>query len=174
MDAALIAAAAGVLGLLLGRFWDRISESATWRRDTRVRCYEELAGTYYEVRDAIRLLSTLQPATAESDRAVDHVLELGTKWERDVAAVWLHGSESVAAAVKDLDNRITELFLEARSAQLTWEEWRRRRAEPEVALEALISAIRRELRLPDYPVQLRLDVAMRASALDSPTQSKST
>jgi hypothetical protein len=43
-----------------------------------------------------------------------------------------------------LDNRITELFLGARSAQLTWEEWRSRRAEPEVALEALISAIRRE------------------------------
>lgn len=44
MEATLIAAVAGLVGLLLGRFWDRISESATWRRDTRTRCYEELAG----------------------------------------------------------------------------------------------------------------------------------
>lgn len=116
MEAALIAAVAGLLGLLLGRFWDRISESATWRRDTRMRCYEELAGTYYQLREAIRILSTLEPGTAESDLAVDHVLEVGAKWERDVVAVWLHGSESVSAAVKELDNRITELFLEARNA----------------------------------------------------------
>ena len=69
------------------------------------------------------------------------------------------GSESVSTAVKELDNRITELFLGARSAQLTWEEWRSRRAELEAALEALISAIRREFRLPEFPIQLRLDPA---------------
>jgi hypothetical protein len=174
VEAALIAAGAGVLGLLLGRFWDRISESATWQRDTRVRCYEELAGTYYQLREAIRVLSTLEPDTAESDRAVDHVLKLGVQWERDVVAVWLHGSESVSTAVKDLDNRITELFLEARTAKLTWEEWRYRRAEPEAALEALISAIRREFRLPKFPIQLRLDSALTEGLLDSETQRKST
>lgn len=69
-------AATGLLGLVLGRFWDRISESATWRRDMRVRCYEELAATYYQLREAIRVLSAIEPATAESDLTVDHVLEL--------------------------------------------------------------------------------------------------
>ena len=174
MEAALIAAGAGLLGLLLGRFWDRISESTTWRRDMRMRCYEELAGTYYQLREAIRVLGTLEPDTTESDLAADHVLELGAKWERDVVAVWLHGSESVSTAVKQLDNRITELFLEARSAQLTWEEWRSRRAEPEAALEALISAIRREFRLPEFPIQLRLDPALTEGALNSATQSEPT
>ena len=170
MEAALIAAGAGVLGLLLGRFWDRLSESATWRRDTRVRCYEQLAGTYYEAREAIRVLSQLEPGTVESDLAVDHVLDLGTKWERDVVAVWLHGSESVSAAVKELDNRLTELFLIAKNARLTWEEWRSRRAEPEAALEALISAVRREFRLPEFPIQLRLDGGLQAAVTDSATQ----
>jgi hypothetical protein len=173
VEAALIAAGAGLLGLLLGRFWDRISESATWRRDARVRCYEELAGTYYRLREAIRVLSTREPGTVESDLAVDNVLELAAKWERDVVAVWLHGSESVSSSVKELDNRITELFLESRSAQLTWEEWRYRRAGPEAALEALISAIRREFRLPEFPIQLRLDPALTEGAVDSATQSKS-
>jgi hypothetical protein len=168
VEAAFIAAGAGLLGLLLGRFWDRISESATWRRDARVRCYEELAGTYYEVREAIRILSRLEPGTAESDLAVDHVLELGTKWEKNVVAVLLHGSESVSAAVKELDNRITELFLEARSAKLTWEEWRIQRAEPEAALEGLISAVRREFHLPEFPIQLRLDGALTAGDGSAP------
>lgn len=139
-----------------------------------MRCYEELAGTYYQLREAIRVLSTLEPGTAESDLAVDHVLDLGAKRERDVVAVWLHGSESVSTAVKELDNRITELFLDARRAQLTWEEWRYRRAGPEAALEALISAVRREFHLPAFPIQLRLDPAFTEGALDSATQSKST
>jgi hypothetical protein len=173
VEAALIAAATGLLGLLLGRFWDRISESATWRRDTRVRCYEEMAGTYYQLREAIRVLSALEPATAESDLAVDRVLELGAKWESDVVAVWLHGSQSVTTAVKELDNRITELFLEARSARLTWEEWRDRRAEAEAALEEVISAIRRDFRLPEFPIQLRLDPALSAGALDPGNHSTS-
>jgi hypothetical protein len=174
VGATLIAAGAGLLGLLLGRFWDRISEPTTWRRDTRMRCYEELAGTYYRAREAIRVLSTLEPGSAESDLAVDQVLELGAKWERDVVAVWLHGSESASTAVKELDNRITELFLQARSAQLTWEEGRSRRAAPEAGLEALISTIRREFRLPEFPIQLRLDPGLTEGALDSATQRKST
>jgi hypothetical protein len=86
-----------------------------------VRCYEELAGTYYQLREAIRVFSMREPGTAESDPAVDDALELAAKWERDVVAVWLHGSESVSTAVKELNNRITELSLEARSAHLTWE-----------------------------------------------------
>lgn len=123
--------AAGLLGLLLGRFWDRISESSTWRPDTRVRCYEELAGSYYQVRDAIRALSALEPASPESDLAISRVLELGAKWERDIVAVWLHGSESVTRAVKQLDNQITRLFVEAPTAKLTLEQWRQQRAEAE-------------------------------------------
>jgi hypothetical protein len=73
-----------------------------------------------------------------------------------------------------LGNRITELFLEARNAQLTWEEWRYRRAEPEAAFEVLISTIRREFRLHELPIQLRLDPALTEGALDSATQSKLT
>jgi hypothetical protein len=167
VESTLIAAAAGLLGLLVGRFWDRISESATWRRDTRVRCYEELAGTYYLLREAIRILSSLDPATAESDLAVGHVLELGAQWERNIVAVWLHGSESVTGAVKELDNQVNRLFLEARSTKLTWSEWRYRRAEAEAALEGPISAIRREFRLPEFPIRLRLDPALTSGAENS-------
>jgi hypothetical protein len=164
VEAAVIAAAAGLLGLLLGRFWDRISESSAWRRDTRVRCYEDLAGSYYQVRDAIRALSALEPASPESDLAVSRVLELGAKWERDIVAVWLHGSESVTRAVKELDNQITRLFVEASAARLTLEQWRQQRAEAEAALEALISAIRHEFGLPEFPIRLRLDSGFAADA----------
>jgi hypothetical protein len=44
MMSAVIAALAGVLGLAIGRFWDRRSESDRWHRDKRVRCYDGESG----------------------------------------------------------------------------------------------------------------------------------
>ena len=54
--------------------------------------------------------------------------------------------------------------LSASSAKLTLEQWRQQRAEAEAGLEALISAIRREFRLPEFPIRLRLDPSVAADA----------
>jgi hypothetical protein len=155
MESALIAGLAGLLGLALGRLWDRRSESNRWRRDQRVHSYENLAYTYYRLRDQCRQLSAKVPGTEESDRAVDRVLDTGVEWQRDVVAVWFHGSEPVTEAVKELDDQANELFLSARDKQFTWDEWRVRRVVAEQALEQFILAIRREFALPEFPVKLR-------------------
>ena len=155
MESALIAGLAGLLGLALGRLWDRRSESNRWSRDQRVRSYENLAYAYYRLRDQCRQLSATVPGTEESERAADRVLDTGVEWQRDVVAVWFHGSEAVTDAVKELDDQVNELFLSARARQFTWDEWRLRREVAEQALEQFILAIRREFALPDFPVKLR-------------------
>src|SRR5689334_12070356 len=104
MESAVIGGLAALLGLILGRVWDRRSESAKWRRDQRTRCYEQLFVSYYELRDRLRVLGATAPETPESDDVVDRVREVGARWQSDVAAVWLHGSEPVAKAAKALDD----------------------------------------------------------------------
>jgi len=155
VEAAVIGGLAALLGLILGRLWDRRSESSNWRRDQRTRCYEQLFVTYYELRDRLRVLGGVGPETPESDHAVDRVLEVGARWQSDVAAVWLHGSEPATKAAKALDDEVNKLFMLARSQQLSWDDYRLKRIATEGALEQLIAAIRRELRLPEFEVALR-------------------
>jgi hypothetical protein len=56
------------------------------------------------------------------------------------------------------------LFIKASTAKLTLEQWRQQTAEAEAALEALISAIRHEFRLPEFPIRLRVDPSLAADA----------
>lgn len=146
---------AALLGLILGRVWDRRSESSNWRRDQRTRCYEQLFVSYYELRDRLRLLGAAVPGTPESDDASDRVLEVGARWQSNVAAVWLHSSEPVTKAAKEVDDQANALFMVARVEQLSWDQYRVRRTAAEGALEQLIAAIRHELGLPEFEVALR-------------------
>lgn len=155
MESAVIGGLAALLGLVLGRFWDRKSESSKWRRDQRTRCYEQIFVAYYELRDRLRVLSTAKPGTSTSDLAADRVLEIGAQWQSYIAAVWLYGSEPVTKAAKALDDEVNNLFLIARTQQLSWDEYRLKRIPAEGALEQLISAIRSEARLPRFEVALR-------------------
>lgn len=45
METAVLAALAGLVGIVLGRVWDFRLEVVRWRRDQRVRVYEALAAT---------------------------------------------------------------------------------------------------------------------------------
>jgi hypothetical protein len=155
VESAVIGGLAALLGLILGRVWDSRSESSNWRRDQRTRCYEQLFVTYYELRNRLRVLGAAEPDTPESDRAVDRVLEEAARWESDIAAVWLHGSKPVTKTAKALDDEVNNLFMVARAQQLSWDDIRLKRISAEGALEQLIAAIRRELRLPDFEVTLR-------------------
>ncbi len=154
MESAVVAGLAGLLGLALGRLWDHRSELSRWRRDERLRCYQDLMSSYYRLRESIRLLSATDPGTKASDAAANSVFEVGTEWSRDMVAVWLHGSESVTAVVKELDDRLMKLFLSAWAKQFTWNDWLPARIDAEAALERLILAIRRDLALPEFPIRI--------------------
>jgi hypothetical protein len=65
-----------------GRWWDIRSESARWRRDRRVRSYEDVAAEYYRLRETVRLLAmraamdwTVWPRAREPlcERYDDHI-----------------------------------------------------------------------------------------------------
>ena len=156
MTAAVVGALAGFLGVILGRFWDRASEVARWRRDQRIRTYEDIGASYYELREAIRAVALLEPDTSESDLASSHVLDIGTHFNSGVVAVWLHGSVSVATSVRELDREIIKLFLLARTDRFTYEGWRTMRASADDALERFVEAVRLELSLPPVPVAIRI------------------
>lgn len=135
MNPAVIGGLAAILGLILGRIWDRRSESSNWRRDQRTRCYDQLFVSYYEVRDRLRLLGATAPGTPESDDAIDRFLEIGVRWQSNVAAVWLHGSEPVTKAAKVLDDELNVLFTTARTNQLDFDQYRVKRMDAEQAFE---------------------------------------
>ncbi|MFI6044255.1 hypothetical protein ACIA8C_21675 [Nocardia sp. NPDC051321] len=54
MSAALLAAVTGVVGLLIGRYWDSRSEVKRWQRDQKVLSYRCLADSFDTVLGEIR------------------------------------------------------------------------------------------------------------------------
>jgi len=156
-NATIIAGFAGLLGLLAGRFWDSRSEARRWRRDQRIRTYEQFAGAYYASREAFRIVALLDPGSADAEAAASQAFDRGVTFNRAMVAVWLHGSAQVAIAAHQVDVALNELMMTARARRFTWEEWRERRAPAEHAIERFTEAVRAELSLPKVPVTIRID-----------------
>jgi hypothetical protein len=160
LEATLVAGLAGLVGLVLGRFWDSRSEAVRWRRDQRIRTYEQIGACYYKVREAVRTLAMLEPGTPDAGTATARALDLGGEFNRTIVAVWLHGSAPVATAVREIDREVLKMFRTARDARFSWEEWREVRAPAEHALERFVEAVRSELSLPRVAVAIRIsDIA---------------
>jgi hypothetical protein len=156
VEAALIAGLAGVLGLIVGRFWDSHSEARRWRRDQRIRTYEEFAGAYYKSREGFRRLAMTEVGTIDADEALLSALDTGIEFNRVVVAVWLYSSAPVSAAVREVHHEIMRSFFNARERTFTWDEWRVARSPAERALERFVEAVRAELSLPRAPVEIRI------------------
>jgi hypothetical protein len=77
MEATIVAGLAALVGLIVGRFWDSRSEARRWRRDQRVRTYEEFAAAYYRSREGFRRLALLDVGTAGADEAQAVALDNG-------------------------------------------------------------------------------------------------
>jgi len=155
LNAAILAALAGLLGLGIGRLWDARSEAVRWRRDQRIRIYEGLVGAYYQVREAIRVLALSEPGTTARQDAEMRVYQVAADaWNRQVVATWLQGSTEVIAAVEDFDRVVVALFHDARTRCYTWHEFQDARRPTLEALRSYIEAVRRELRLPGLNVTL--------------------
>jgi len=156
MEAAVFAALAGLLGIVLGRVWDFRLEVARWRRDQRIRVYEDLAATYYAARVPLLAMAMAEPGTPEADHAAIRVLGIAADWNRNVVATWLHGSSRVTAAVQEFDHQLSCLFDKSRTCRLTWEEFATAHQSTEESLEAFLEAARQELKLPPLKVRVRI------------------
>jgi hypothetical protein len=142
LNAALLAGLAGIIGLVLGRFWDFHVESARWRRDQRIRTYELIGTSYYTLREAIRALALVEPGSQNAEDAASRALDLGGEFHRAIVTVWLHGFAPVATAVREIDGEMVRMFRVALSRRFSWEEWRSVRVPAERALESFIVAAR--------------------------------
>jgi hypothetical protein len=154
---AILAAVAGVLGLVLGRYWDSHAEARRWRRDQRVRIYEQFATAYYISREAYRSVAVLAPGTPDAEVAASTALGLGVDFNRTLIALWLHGSANAAVAAHELDIEMNKLFITAGSRQFTWDAWRAERSPAERALERFTETVRAELGLPRVNVDVHID-----------------
>ncbi len=156
METAVLAALAGLVGIVLGRVWDFRSEVVRWRRDQRVRVYEALAATYYAAREPLVSMAMAEPGTPEKDAAAIRALSIAAEWNRGMVATWLHGSPPVIAALQQFDRQLSELFNKARSRRLTWEQFAHEHRATEEGLKAFIEAVRKELKHPPVTVGIRL------------------
>jgi hypothetical protein len=156
METALLAALTGLFGIALGRMWDFRLEVIRWRRDQRVRVYEDLAANYYAAREPMLTMAMTKPGTPEADAAVTRALSVVAEWNSRMVATWLHGSPIVTAALQEFDRELTLLFDKARTCCLTYEEFAYEHRATEHGLEVLIDAIRQELKNPRLNIKLRI------------------
>jgi len=154
MEAAIMVSLAAIFGLVIGRLWDSRLEVARWRRDQCVRVYEHATSAYYKVREAMRVLALTEPETSESEAAETQVRAAGAEWDRWMVAVWLHGSEPVAEAIRQVDQEGDRLLDTIRSRQLTWEEFRAEREPVARRLDAFIEEIRKEFKRSPVPIRV--------------------
>jgi hypothetical protein len=157
---ALIAAVAGIGGLVIGRWWDTRSESTRWRRDRRIRSYEDVAAEFYRLREAVRLLAMLDSATPDLEAQRSRVEETYAQWNRTLSALWLHGSEDVAVAAIKIDHQFNALLSEALRTTADWTSGPQLREPLYASFDDYVDAVRRELALPRL-LALRAGAAAR-------------
>ncbi|WP_063131830.1 hypothetical protein [Nocardia fusca] len=150
---ALIAAVAGVLGVVLGRIWDHRSESTRWRRDQKTACYQRVAEEYRATCEGVRTVALADRSTPEFGELVTRVRIETAGWDNAYAAVRLVGSRPVVVAAALLDAAMTELFDTVQERQLTSEQWRETRKPTDKAFANFIISVRRELRLDPVPAE---------------------
>jgi GTP cyclohydrolase II len=149
-----MASLAAIFGLVLGRLWDSRLETVRWRRDQCVRVYGQVTSAYYDVREALRVLALTEPDTPESEAAENRIRTVGAEWDGCMVAVWVHGSEPVAKAIRQVDQEVERLLNRIRSYRLTWEEFWEERRPAGRALDAFIEEIRKELKRPLIQVRV--------------------
>ena len=164
MEANLIAGLAGIIGLILGRFWDSHAESRRWRRDQRIRAYEQVGCAYYALRESIRAVALAPIGSEKLEKAALPTVDLGKDFNSAAFAVWVHESEAVAISAKQSSSEVNELYLAAREREFSWDEWRAIRAPAEKFLEHFVGTVRFDLSLPQLTVAIRIvDPELNAS-----------
>lgn len=162
VQVAVLAALSGLIGIVLGRFWDTRSESRRWRRDQRMQSYQTVAGEFYRYREAIRELGRVPNPGPEHDvRVVDASKQL-TDWNRSLATLWLHGSEQAVACALSVDHELSKLSARARKEGFLEEQWPAYREPTLVAYDNFIDAIRSDLSLSPL-LALRAGSATRSA-----------
>jgi hypothetical protein len=145
---AILAALAGLIGLVAGRLWDTRSESTRWRRDQRVMSYQSVACEFYRYREVLRLTSACPKDSPDRVHATATLMEHHAVWNQCLSALWLHGSENAARAAYELDHAISILGDYVYEHEIPPDEWVLRKEEAQEKFDDYIDAVRKDLSLP--------------------------
>ncbi|MGW6726047.1 hypothetical protein ACWF9G_09100 [Nocardia sp. NPDC055029] len=136
---------AGVLGIVIGRFWDSHAESTRWRRDQNTASYQRYAEEFQSSYGLIRAIAladrgseTLARAKADGFQASDAAF----------ITVWMHGSASVVEAATRVEHAMTELYEQAQEQTVSIDGWRQMADPTRRAFEGFLRTMRNELALP--------------------------
>ncbi|MEV0551782.1 hypothetical protein [Nocardia salmonicida] len=149
MIPATLAAIAGVLGIVIGRFWDSHAESTRWRRDQKTASYQRYAEEFQSSYGLIR-------AIALADRASETFTETLARAKADgfqasdaaFITVWMHGSASVVEAATRVEHAMTDLYERAQEHTVSVDGWRQMADPTRRAFEGFLHTMRNELALP--------------------------
>lgn len=152
MWTAVVAAAAAILGVAVGRLWDSRAESSRWHRDQTVASYQRLAEAFRTSYDNIQAIAFADPNARDFSAMVRKVIVEGNRvWHDALSSVWFHGSPGVIAAATTLDRSLTGLHAQAAGRLFSAEDWARARVPARRAFEEFLEAARVELALPPVP-----------------------
>jgi hypothetical protein len=154
VNEALFATLAGILGIVLGRFWDARSEAGRWHRDQKTESYQHLAEAFIFLYEKIRSIALAEPDTEESNSAIDQYRLDNTTWANALFGVWLYGSAPVATAASLADLAAKELYRAAQARLFSLEDWDQARIPSVQAFEKFMSIARKDLHLSPVPGKL--------------------
>jgi hypothetical protein len=146
-------AIAGILGIVLGRLWDRRSEASRWRRDQRADGCQRLAEAFILVYENTRAVALAEPGTTAFSDAVASCRN-DKSWDNALAAVWFHGTPAVVTAASGMDDALTRLFYDAQERTYTQTDWTGARRPSAEAFERFIAVAREELDLAPVSVKI--------------------
>jgi hypothetical protein len=152
MWTAVVAAAAALLGVAIGRLWDSRAESSRWRRDQTMASYQRLAEAFRTSYDNIQETAFADPGAADFAVAARKVITEGNHfWHDALSSVWFYGSPAAIAAATSMDRCLTELYSEAIQRKFTADDWGKARIPARRMFEEFLDAVRIEFALPPVP-----------------------
>ena len=150
--ASIVSACVALAGIYIGRRLEVKAERDRASQDRRIATYQELIKQYFRLREAIRRVATSEPDPENRDPRTEEARNVGIDWNSAVFDVWLYGSRAVADHVRDLDENINSLFVDARANFYTTNEWQDAREKTQRLMDSYLDVVRTELDLPPHKI----------------------
>ncbi|MGL5824136.1 MAG: hypothetical protein ACRCYU_04760 [Nocardioides sp.] len=150
MEAALLGVLGGVIGLVIGKVWDRGDERRRWLRDARARAYVEYIERFQAVRQIVRRIGTLPRQSADWEAARRSRRDLWSAYNSALVQVELYGAPEVYGSVLQVDSELRRLSVVVSASDLAVDEWHRERVEMDSKMREVVDLVRAELRLQPH------------------------
>jgi hypothetical protein len=147
-----VTAAVGVLGSLLGlvvgKLWDRRAEDRRWLREARSRGYDGFVRSFQDLRQAIRTLAVNSPDSTEWANALRKRRTYWSAYNASMTDIEAFGSPDLYLAATRVDSCLRSASHTALRGGFTIEAWDAIREPVDTAMRDYVAAMRKDLHLP--------------------------